>query len=77
MDTLRRLLFALAVFLVASAAFSLWRGGQPGYGLLNFLRTKRKDILDWLTSADPKIKGADETKLKDVVACAGGACELT
>lgn len=41
MDTLRRLLFALAVFLVASAAFSLWRGGQPGYGLLNFLRGEK------------------------------------
>ncbi|GHF66481.1 F0F1 ATP synthase subunit alpha [Seohaeicola zhoushanensis] len=38
--------------------------GRFERGLLAFLRGKRKDILDWLTTADPKIKGADEEKLK-------------
>ena len=36
--------------------------------VLAYLRGPRKDILDWLTSADPKIKGADEQKLKDAIA---------
>jgi F-type H+-transporting ATPase subunit alpha len=36
-------------------------------GLLAYLRGPRKDILDWITSADPKIKGADEQKLKDAI----------
>lgn len=38
METLRRLIFALTVFLVASLVFTLWRRGQEGYGLLDFLR---------------------------------------
>jgi F-type H+-transporting ATPase subunit alpha len=42
--------------------------GRFEAGLLAFLRGKRKDILDWIASADPKIKGADETKLKDAIA---------
>ncbi|MFC0281809.1 F0F1 ATP synthase subunit alpha [Falsigemmobacter intermedius] len=42
--------------------------GRFEAGLLNFLRTKRKDILDWITNSDPKIKGADEQKLKDAIA---------
>ncbi|MGA0541179.1 F0F1 ATP synthase subunit alpha [Neotabrizicola sp. VNH66] len=42
--------------------------GRFEAGLLSFLRTKRKDILDWLTTADPKIKGADEAKLKEAIA---------
>lgn len=41
MDTFRRLIFALAIFVLASAAFSLWRGQQSGYGLLNFLRGEK------------------------------------
>jgi F-type H+-transporting ATPase subunit alpha len=42
--------------------------GRFEAGLLSFLRTKRKDILDWITTSDPKIKGADEQKLKDAIA---------
>ncbi|RRH74784.1 F0F1 ATP synthase subunit alpha [Falsigemmobacter faecalis] len=42
--------------------------GRFEAGLLTFLRTKRKDILDWITNSDPKIKGADEQKLKDAIA---------
>ncbi len=37
-------------------------------GLLSFLRNQRKDILDWITTSDPKIKGADEEKLKSAIA---------
>ena len=36
-------------------------------GLLNHLRTKRKDILDWLTTEDPKIKGDAADKLKGAI----------
>ncbi|MBN2631486.1 MAG: F0F1 ATP synthase subunit alpha [Rhodobacteraceae bacterium] len=42
--------------------------GRFEAGLLSFMRNQRKDILDWITSADPKIKGADEQKLKDAIA---------
>ncbi len=42
--------------------------GRFEQGLLTYLRTTRKDILEWLTSADPKIKGADEAKLKEAIA---------
>jgi len=42
--------------------------GRFEAGLLAYLRGQRKDILDWLTSADPKIKGADEAKLKEAIA---------
>ncbi|TDU81484.1 serine protease Do [Prosthecobacter fusiformis] len=38
METLRRIVFAITVFLVASLVFSIWRRDQEGYGLLNFLR---------------------------------------
>ena len=38
--------------------------GRYEAALLAFLRTKRKDILDWIANDDPKIKGADADKLK-------------
>jgi serine protease Do len=38
MEALRRLVFAITVFLVATLVFSMWRRGQEGYGLLDFLR---------------------------------------
>ncbi len=38
METIRRLVFALTVFLIATAVFSWWRRGQEGYGLLDFVR---------------------------------------
>ena len=38
--------------------------GRFERGLLAHLRGKRADILDWITTADPKIKGDDEAKLK-------------
>ena len=42
--------------------------GRFEAGLLAFLRGPKKDILDWLTNSDPKIKGADEAKLKEAIA---------
>ncbi|NPD14436.1 F0F1 ATP synthase subunit alpha [Xinfangfangia sp. D13-10-4-6] len=42
--------------------------GRFEAGLLAFLRGPKKEILDWLTTADPKIKGADEAKLKEAIA---------
>ncbi|PCD77006.1 F0F1 ATP synthase subunit alpha [Pseudothioclava arenosa] len=41
--------------------------GRWEKGLLNHLRTNRKDILEWLTNDDPKIKGADADKLKAAI----------
>ena len=42
--------------------------GRFEAGLLKHLRTNRKDILDWLTKDDPKIKGEAEDKLRAAVA---------
>ena len=42
--------------------------GRCEAGLLAYLRNQRKDILEWLTNSDPKIKGADEEKLKAAIA---------
>ena len=36
-------------------------------GLLNHMRTKRKDVLDWITTEDPKIKGDAADKLKGAI----------
>ncbi|HEY0213674.1 MAG TPA: F0F1 ATP synthase subunit alpha [Paenirhodobacter sp.] len=41
--------------------------GRWEAGLLAYLRSSRKDILDWLTNDDPKIKGDAETKLKSAI----------
>ncbi len=41
--------------------------GRFEKGLLAYLRTSRKDVLDWLTNDDPKIKGDAETKLKSAI----------
>ncbi|MBE2275686.1 MAG: F0F1 ATP synthase subunit alpha [Rhodobacteraceae bacterium] len=42
--------------------------GRFEAGLLAYLRGPRKDILEWLTKSDPKIKGEDEAKLKAAIA---------
>ena len=36
-------------------------------GLLKFLRGQKSDVLDWITSEDPKIKGDAEDKLKSAI----------
>jgi F-type H+-transporting ATPase subunit alpha len=38
--------------------------GRFESGLLNHLRSKKQDLLDWITNEDPKIKGEAEDKLK-------------
>jgi F-type H+-transporting ATPase subunit alpha len=38
--------------------------GRFEAGLLNHLRTKHKDLLDWITTEDPKIKGEAEDKIR-------------
>jgi len=35
--------------------------------LLNFMRNKKSDVLDWITNEDPKIKGDAADKLKAVI----------
>ncbi|TDL81857.1 F0F1 ATP synthase subunit alpha [Palleronia sediminis] len=41
--------------------------GRFEEGLLTHMRTKRRDILDWLTNEDPKIKGDAADKLKSAI----------
>ncbi|ETX27588.1 F0F1 ATP synthase subunit alpha [Roseivivax isoporae] len=38
--------------------------GRFERGLLTFLRSKKKDVLDWITNEDPKIKGDAANKIK-------------
>jgi len=59
MDTFRRLIFALAIFLLASVGFSLWRSQQPGYGLLNFLRGEKPGAEEFSVPAVPKLNLED------------------
>ncbi len=42
--------------------------GRFEAGLLNHMRTKHKDVLDWITNEDPKIKDDAADKLKAVIA---------
>ncbi|MFV0361274.1 F0F1 ATP synthase subunit alpha [Tropicimonas sp.] len=41
--------------------------GRFEAGLLNFVRSKHSELLDWITSEDPKIKGDAADRLKTVV----------
>ncbi|MGD9918127.1 MAG: F0F1 ATP synthase subunit alpha [Paenirhodobacter sp.] len=41
--------------------------GRFEKGLLSYLRTNRKDVLEWITNEDPKIKGDAEAKLKAAI----------
>ncbi len=41
--------------------------GRYEAGLLKFLRTQKKDLLDWITNEDPKIKGDAADKIKAVL----------
>ncbi|WP_138469447.1 F0F1 ATP synthase subunit alpha [Poseidonocella sp. HB161398] len=41
--------------------------GRFEAGLLAFLRNQHKDLLDWITTEDPKIKGDAEAKIKAVL----------
>ncbi len=57
-DHLRRFIFALLVFTIAVLVFSLWRGGQPGYGLLDLLHGKSPGG-DKFTAPAAKLKAED------------------
>ncbi|SDY17207.1 F0F1 ATP synthase subunit alpha [Citreimonas salinaria] len=41
--------------------------GRFEQGLLTFVRSKHRDLLDWITNEDPKIKGDNEAKIKAVL----------
>ncbi|MGI9390087.1 MAG: F0F1 ATP synthase subunit alpha [Boseongicola sp.] len=41
--------------------------GRFEQGLLNHLRSKHQDVLDWITSEDPKVKGDDAERLKSAI----------
>jgi F-type H+-transporting ATPase subunit alpha len=41
--------------------------GRFEAALLNFMRTKKADVLEWITKSDPKIKGDDAKKLKAAI----------
>jgi F-type H+-transporting ATPase subunit alpha len=41
--------------------------GRFEAGLLNHVRTKHADLLDWITNEDPKIKGENEDRIKAVL----------
>ncbi|MFK7763276.1 MAG: F0F1 ATP synthase subunit alpha [Roseobacter sp.] len=41
--------------------------GRFETGLLNHMRTKKSDVLDWITNEDPKIKGDAADKLKAAI----------
>ncbi|MGD9293769.1 MAG: F0F1 ATP synthase subunit alpha [Roseobacter sp.] len=41
--------------------------GRFEAGLLNHMRTKHKDVLDWITDEDPKMKGDAADKLKAAI----------
>lgn len=55
MDQFRRIIFALVVFFAAFYAFATWRGGQPGYGLLDLLKGKKPAEEGFTAPAAPKL----------------------
>lgn len=56
MDHLRRLAFALTVFVIASFVFVIWRQGQDGYGLMNLLRGEKPGSHAFTAPEAPKLK---------------------
>lgn len=59
MDTFRRLIFALTVFAVATLAFSLWRSGREGYGLLNLVQGQTPGVEKFTAPTAPKLDLGD------------------
>ena len=41
--------------------------GRFEQGMLNHLRAKHQDVLDWITNEDPKVKGDDADRLKSAI----------
>lgn len=55
METLRRLTFALLVFILATLAFAFWRQSKEGYGLINFLRAESPNEEKFSAASTPKL----------------------
>ncbi|MFZ2281350.1 MAG: trypsin-like peptidase domain-containing protein [Prosthecobacter sp.] len=55
MENLRRLLFALSVFVLAALLFAWWRHGREGYGLLNLLKGEKPGPTALTPPKKPKI----------------------
>jgi serine protease Do len=55
MENLRRLLFALFMFVLAALLFAWWRHGQEGYGVLNLLKSEKPGPPALTTPQKPKI----------------------
>lgn len=62
METLRRLTFALTVFILATLAFAFWRQGKEGYGLLDFLKGESPNAEKFTASSAPKLD-LDDVKI--------------
>lgn len=59
MEPLRRIVFAITVFLVAFIIFSIWRGGQEGYGLMNLLRGESPQVEKFTPAAEAQLDLSD------------------
>jgi len=59
MENVRRLLFALFVFLLAALVFGVWRDGREGYGLMNLLRGESPDATRFTAPAKRKLNLKD------------------
>jgi len=62
MENLRRLLFALSVFVLAALLFAWWRHGREGYGVLNLLKSEKPGPAALTSPQKPKI-AAEELPL--------------
>lgn len=62
MENLRRLLFALSVFVLSALLFSWWRQGKEGYGVMNLLKSEKPGPTTLTTPNKPKI-GPNELPL--------------
>ena len=64
-DQIRRLFFALLVFFIAMLVFAVWRGNQPGYGLLDLLQGKGPGQA-FTQAVGPKLKSTDVPMLSQL-----------
>ncbi|MDB6004063.1 MAG: hypothetical protein JWR15_1050 [Prosthecobacter sp.] len=55
MENLRRLLFALFVFVVAALIFAWWRQGREGYGVINLLKSEKPGPVALTPPQKPKM----------------------
>ncbi|MDI1311465.1 trypsin-like peptidase domain-containing protein [Prosthecobacter sp.] len=62
MENLRRLLFAVFVFVLAALLFAWWRHGREGYGVLNLLKSEKPGPAALTAPKKPKI-ALDEVPL--------------